>query len=339
MSVVEQTTGAVTGAPVQPLQRGLFVAWMADCYRSRATARTFGVPIEFLGRGSARAPWSYLVLMWKTWRLLDARKPSNILCLNLPPMLPLVCHAWSLFHGGQVIQDFHSGALCSTRWSAFRPLYRWMARRAPVTLAHNRIDAQALREWRSAVSVLLTLPAAPPLGVARRAPSQRPRFLFVCTFRDDEPVQMALEGFRQCPEADFWITGNYRKAGLDPAQMPSNVRLLGFVPYADYEQALATSTAVITLSDRPHIMQMAVEEAISLGVPVLTNHSPTLQEALGEAGEYVDLSVDGIVNGVRSLLAREASIGLAASAARARCWQAVRAELDQLRLRSPELFA
>lgn len=339
VSLLEQPSVPPRQAPALALRRSLFVAWKADCFRSRATARTFGAPVEFLGRGPGRAPWRYLALMWRTWRLLEARRPATVLCLNQPPMLPLVCQLWTQLRGGHVIQDFHSAALSAPRWRVFRPLYRWMARRAPVTLVHNRSDAQALRAWRAETSVLLTLPAAPREGLARRVEGARPRFLFVCTFAADEPVQLALQAFAQCPEADFWITGNYRKAGLDPQHMPANVRLLGFVPYAQYEQALASSTAVITLSDRPHIMQMAVEEAITLGVPVLTNHSPTLQEALGEAGEYVALSANAIAAGVRSLLAREADIGRAASGARERCWQAVAAELERLRLRRPELFA
>lgn len=326
-------------APVQAVRDGLFVVWKSDCFRSRATARTFGVPIEFLGRGSARQPWRYLLLMWRTWWLLSHRQPRTVMCLNQPPMLPMVCVAWTMLHGGKVIQDFHSAALSAARWRLFRGLYRWMTVRSPVTLAHNRSDAAVLEAWGAAVSVLLTLPGTPRAGLERCVAEGRPRFMFVCTFAPDEPVALALQAFAACPEADFWITGNYRKSGLDPAAMPANVRLLGFVDYAQYEQVMAGSTAVITLSDRPHIMQMAVEEAISMGVPVLTNHSPTLQEALGDAGVFAALDEASLVAGVRQVLARQSQLAAAAATARQRCWAAVQAELQALRKRCPELFS
>lgn len=327
----------VTSPPVAALRDGLFIAWKNDCFRSRSTARTFGCPIELLGAG-AGSPGRYVQLIAATWRLLRRRRPRTVICLNQPPMLPLVCGIWAWLHGGRVIQDFHSGAFSHGRWRVFRPMYRWMTRHSPVTLAHNRDDAARLKAWNASTALLLTLPGLPDPSLAVEPAAGRPRLLFVCTFAADEPVHSALRAFAACPEADFWVTGNFRKAGLVPDQVPPNVRLLGFVDYPAYLQAMATSTAVITLSDRPHIMQMAVEEAITMGLPVLTNRSPTLEEALGDAGVFVALSPEAIAAGVRELLARRDPLRHAAQGARQRCWQAVQSELQRLRKRCPEMF-
>ena len=322
-----------------PLANGLFIAWKNDCFRSRATARTFGCPIEFLGQDVPRGPWRYIALMAQTWRTLSRVRPATVLCLNQPPMLPMVCGLWTRLHGGQVVQDFHSGALSKRQWRPFLPIYRWMVRHSPFTLVHNRVDALALSRWRAPLAVLLTLPAAPRAGLVRARRPGRPLFMFVCTFAADEPVQEALAAFRACPQADFHITGNFGKAGLKRENMPPNVTLLGFVDYADYEQLMAECTAVITLSDRPHIMQMAVEEALTLGVPVLTNQSPTLQEALGDAGVFVELKPDSIAEGVRQVIEDEARLQHAASHARERCWRDVQQVLADIRVNQPSLFA
>lgn len=335
---VDIATDAGPAAPPHVrVQGGLFVAWKSECFRSRATARTFGCPIELLGAGGGSVR-RYLALIVATWRVLGRYRPKTVLCLNQPPMLPLVCTLWTLLHGGVVIQDFHSGALTHARWRPFRWMYRWTTRRAPVTLVHNRADAARLRAWGAPTAVLLTLPGAPDPTLPVQPVQGRPRFLFVCTFAADEPVEQAFAAFASCPEADFWVTGNYRKAGWDPHRVPANVRLMGFVDYPTYVQAMATSTAVITLSDRPHIMQMAVEEAITMGVPVLTNLSPTLQEALGDAGVFVDLAPDEIAGGVRRLLSCLETVTGAARHARQRCWRAVNGELQALRQRAPELL-
>jgi glycosyltransferase involved in cell wall biosynthesis len=325
------------GPPVAALRNGLFIAWKDECFRSRATARTFGCPIELLGAGGGRLG-RYLARMMQTWRLLEQRRPHTVVCLNQPPLLPLVCALWTWRRGGAVIQDFHSGAFSHRRWRAFRGMYRRMTRQSPVTLAHNREDAQRLQAWHAPTALLLTLPGAPDPALRVEPVQGRPRLLFVCTFAADEPVHAALQAFAECPEVDVWVTGNYRKAGLSPEAMPAHVRLMGFVDYATYSEAMASSAAVVTLSDRPYIMQMAVEEAITMGVPVLTNQSPTLQEALGGAGVFVTLSPQGIAAGVREVVARLPALREAAACARERCWQTVDAELQALRHRVPELF-
>lgn len=327
--------------PVAKLDRSVFIAWKTDCYRSRATAATFGCPIVLLGSGKGKLR-TYLRLMRRTWATLQEMRPRTVLCLNQPPMLPLLCWWWAKRNQAVVIQDFHSGALTHKYWRPFLGAYKAMVRMAPFTIAHNRIDAERLRQWGGAVSVMLTLPGDPTASglpeVRASSDGSRPSFLFVCTFADDEPIPEVLEAFARSPEFDVLVTGDFRKAGLDPARQPDNVKLLGFVEYREYLQYMAAATAVITLSRRDHIMQMAVEEAITLGVPVLTNHSPTLQEALGDAGHHVDISPGSIASGLRALVSRRRLMAEAAAVTRHRRWAAIEQELRALRQRHAALF-
>ena len=76
--------------------------------------------------------------------------------------------------------------------------------------------------------------------------------------------------------------------------MPQNVELLGFVPYGDYIQRMCASSAIITVSDRDYIMQAAVHEALSLGVPVITNRSQTIESVLEDAGTYAEVDIDSL---------------------------------------------
>lgn len=327
--------------PVATLDQGVFIAWKTDCYRSRATAATFGCPIVLLGSGKGKLG-TYLRLMRRTWATLQEMRPRTVLCLNQPPMLPLLCWWWARRNQAMVIQDFHSGALTHRYWRPFLGAYKAMVRMAPFTIAHNRIDAERLRQWGGAVSVMLTLPGDPTASglpeVRASSDGSRPSFLFVCTFAPDEPIPEVLQAFAQCPEFDVLVTGNYRKAGLDPSTQPDNVKLLGFIEYREYLEQMATATAVITLSRRGHIMQMAVEEAITLGVPVLTNHSPTLEEALGDAGHHVDITPEGIAAGLRTVVARHRPMADAAATTRYRRWADIKHELRVLRERHAALF-
>lgn len=237
-----------------------------------------------------------------------------------------------------MMMDFHSGALTKAQWKPFIPFIKWASRTAPFTICHNRTDGREIESWGGRAVHLLTLPQEGFSGHLRMLRGGRPLFLFSCSFAEDEPVEVALEAMRQCPEFDFVISGNYRKRGLDPTTQPANIRLAGFMDYQVYLQTMAEAHAVITLSDRPHIMQMAVHEAITLGTPVITNKSPALEEVLQESAVYCDLTTPSLSAGFREIVRDFAGKSEAILRAKARAFANISAETHRARNANPEIF-
>jgi glycosyltransferase involved in cell wall biosynthesis len=329
--------------PVLHLADGLMIAWKSECYRSSATARTFGVPLHLMPGSTKANKWrkvlSYPGLMARTLRLLMRERPRTVLCLNLPPFLPLACALYALVFRAHLLMDFHSGALTKAAWMPFMPLYRLWTRRAPFTICHNRADGAVIAGWGGRPVYLLSLPQEEFFDVTYRPRQGKPLMLLSCSFAEDEPVRLALEAMRACPEYDFLISGNYKKRGIDPARESDHIHFAGFMEYRRYLETMAEATAIITLSDRPHIMQMAVHEALTMGTPVVTNESAVLREVLGEGGVFAELEVAALAAAFRTAVRDHELLASAMKISKQRAFSKVAGELAMVCAVHSSLFA
>ncbi len=324
-----------------PLKDGLLMHWTRECFRCEATARALDIPVHYVWpkarQGALGTALRYLTSLGRTVALVRRERPRHVIMHNQPPFIALGVLLARLVNRHSIIMDFHSGGLTHPYWRRFAPFYRWLVRRSPFTFCHNRFDAEVIEGWGGRAVRLPVLPQSFD-EVERRDAPDRPRLLAVCSFRPDEPIEMLLDAMARCPDVEFAMTGNYARRGLTPADMPANVTLLGFLEYTDYLRHFAASTAIITLSDRPHIMQMAVEEAISLGVPVITNESETLREALEGGGVFCALTADSVAQAVRQAVMEAAPLRDAARGLKGRREADAQAELDRLAADYPDMF-
>jgi glycosyltransferase involved in cell wall biosynthesis len=335
---LKQTTGE--GATLS-LSDALMIVWRKECYRSSATARTFDVPIHYvwydLGSSKLGLLLRYLRSFWRTLEIVWQEKPRLVVAINLPPLLPLALLVARLFNPHQIVLDFHSGALTNPVWRPFLPLYRLLVRTSPFTVNHNRFDAEVIRGWGGHPVYLIVLPRIFE-GVPRLEAPRSPKILAVCSFAPDEPIDLLLEAMALCPEVEFAISGNYERAGVSPEAAPSNVHLLGFLEYQEYLRVMAASTAIITLSNRPNIMQMAIHEAVSLGLPVITNESETLSGALDDAGVFCALEAVSLANAIHRAVSNAEGLRKSASELLERRQEEVRRELRRVAEVFPGMF-
>lgn len=320
-----------TSAPTLHIPGGLAIAWKRECYRTTITSRTFGMQLALIQHTRGPSKISKLIGYLKNFShtvfVLAQTRPKLVICMNLPPFLPIICAIYGIMYRRPVVMDFHSGALSSQKWRLFRPFYKWLARRSPFTLAHNRYDGVEIASWGACVVHLLSLPQSAFPGVTRERKAGRPQILFACSFAPDEPIEIALRAMRNSPEIDFIVSGNYSKAGLTEETVPGNVKLAGFMNYETYIRTMSESTAILTLSTRPHIMQMAVEEALTMGIPVIANESPTLEEAVGSGGILVPIEEDALAKAFDQAVNRFEQLSSQIAAAKVLIWSKNKDEL------------
>jgi hypothetical protein len=70
-------------------------------------------------------------------------------------------------------------------------------------------------------------------------------------------------------------------------------------------------------------MQMAVEEALLYGVPVVTNHSPVIESVASCGGKFVSLSAPEVARGINEALEQHDDLLLGIRADRARLLSAM----------------
>lgn len=281
-----------------PTRRGLFLVWKPECHRSAMTARCFNLSICYIWPLADRSRWHklarYLLSIGLTvWTLLRLR-PDFLICLNQPPFLVALVAVYGRLTGVPYVLDSHSGAFGKAQWRWFVPLYRRLARGALFNINHNPNERDLVREWGARSWLIAEIPGE--MEATRPAPPVDPRqVVYVCSFAADEPLEAVFDAARLCPDLTFRVTGNYRKAPESLiAARPENVHFAGFLEREDYLDLLRGSGAVLTLSDRPHIMQMAAEEALCLAVPIVTNHSPVLEDSFARGARFVRIEAGEI---------------------------------------------
>lgn len=328
-----------------PLKNGLMLTWRKECFRSSATGLALGIPVHYIWPIPKRGPrpgklgtlMRYVASIRESFAIIRHEKPDVVVVHNLPVFILMTAMAARLVNRHRIVMDFHSGALTSRVWSKFLPLYRRAIRAAPFILAHNPYDGRAITQMGGQPCHMICLPRDIP-GHAPRPARQPEQIMIVCSFAADEPIDMMFEAAKACPDLQFGMTGNFAKRGLTRADAPANVALWGFMERSDYFHEMARSVAIVTLSDRPDIMQMAIHEAVSLGVPVITNHSGTTEPVLEDAGVFCDLTSDSLAAAMRQAVAQQEPLRLAARRLKPRRIADSQAELDTARARTPELF-
>ena len=286
--------------------RRIYIAWKSECFRGLQSAHVFGLELVLIkpmrGRGLLRTIARYVVSGLMTIRVLVERRPTTLGTLNQPLPLALIGWIYSRLTGAKLILDGHSKVYDERAPKWQQALYRRISRDAYLTLNHNRQDAAVLERWGARGVLLETLPFALPVPEVRPATSSQPYVLVVCSFAADEPIDVLLDAARLTPELHIKMTGDFTKAGLKREDFPPNVEPTGFLSTQDYYDTFAGAAAIVTLSTRNWIMQMAVGEALLLGVPVVTNKAPILQAVIADGGVFVDLTAEDLARGVREVI-------------------------------------
>ena len=123
---------------------------------------------------------------------------------------------------------------------------------------------------------------------------------FICSFDVDEPYRnvfqaagaLARDGFRLC------VTGNYVKAGIDPAAFQSVV-FYGYLPDADYHRKLFSSSLVVDLTENENCLVCGAYEAMAAEKPLVTSNTNSLRRFFNKGTVFTDHDVDSILVAVR----------------------------------------
>jgi glycosyltransferase involved in cell wall biosynthesis len=133
----------------------------------------------------------------------------------------------------------------------------------------------------------------------------RKRVFFICSYDVDEPYEATLLAARllKTEGYDFAVSGNYRKAGIDPGNWPE-VEFIGYVSAEEFYTRLATSQVVIDLTNQDNCLLCGAYEAMTLEVPLVTSNTPALRNFFKAGTVFVKHSAEAIAEGVRLAIAR-----------------------------------
>lgn len=210
---------------------------------------------------------------------LILKKPEIIIATSPPSFCPIVCYFYSKLFNKKLIIDAHNSAFLSP-WIKV-PLYKRVLSKAEKVLVHNLELLQYLNEKYNEYNFHLLPDPLPKFNIPAESYGH-PYFLIICSFSDDEPIEIILKAVEEFllisnKKIQFYVTGNYFKKleVYKEFDKNENIKFLGFVDEKVYEKYLSNAFGIITISTKKMVQQSAAIEALAAEVPFLTEKSET----------------------------------------------------------------
>ena len=289
---------------------GLYVGWGRPNSWGEALAADLGAQVIFTQEAVTdarliweKAPIRYLADLRRSLRAVAACKPGFLVWQVPPSVGPILIRGgwqsrvpWGL--------DVHSGAVNLWRWKWLLPVLRWVAQRAAVTIVHNREIAALIRPWPSPVVVVDNYVVRASEAPAPRERQRQGPIIVVASGAVDEPLHVVAGAARLLgDEYEVIITGRRRAVlrRLGRGQLPTNVRLTGFLARHEYLDLLASACMAVCLTNRTATMQLGAWEAVSLGCPVVVSAQSVLREYFRGAAEFTGHYPDALAACIRQV--------------------------------------
>ena len=238
-------------------------------------------------------------ILWKNKKnIIITQNPSLILSLQATLLKPFFCY--------KLIVDAHNAGIFprENRSRTLTLIANYIIRNADLVIITN----QALANRVATIGgrgVILPDPL-PKLFSAKndlRKKNIRPYILFVCTWAEDEPYFEVFNAASCMPEVDIYVSGNSKgREKLYNQELPSNIKLTGFLPDSEYRSLLSNAHIVIDLTTRDDCLVCGAYEAVAAERPFILSDSKALKAYFSMGGMHVDNSATAIASATKAIL-------------------------------------
>lgn len=285
----------------------LWIAWQHH-QRNRSMSAALGAELDEMIATRPGRVARYRELAARTVARIRAFPGRDVFVMNPSIVLAAVAVAACRLTGKRLVIDAHSAGLepLEGRRPALNRLARLVTRAAHAVIVTNQGSA-ALARAMGGRPVVMPDPV-PALPAAADAPPPQlragvPNILFICVWDPDEPYREVIEAARAVPDAHVIITGRYARRGIDPAAMPENVTLAGFVDEAVYHALLRGADLAMDLTTRNNCMVCGAYEMVAAGTPGILSDWPVNRGYFDQGFVFAANSAAGIAEAMRRALA------------------------------------
>ncbi len=294
-------------------EKVIVVVWASFSPRARTLAEELGGQVSFHYESRLERVWlkplRWLMQGWTTWRMLEREQPDLVLVQTPPIFAPLVVSLWCWLqsrlmdrHVSYVI-DGHTGAFHYPSWRWSLPLLRLLSRGAVATLVTDEAALHLLKRWQVRGFLLIDgLPRLQP-AVSAIGTEGEARVAVISIFSPTEPICEILAAARLLPHVTFYLTGETGK--LAPAlreQVPTNVRLTGFLRGGCYTALLKNVDGLVVLSREAHDLSCGAFEALVAEQPAVVSNGPEMRRFFTQGFIHVENTPTAIADGVQFML-------------------------------------
>lgn len=226
--------------------------------------------------------------VFKTIRILLDKRPTLVFCQNPSIVLALLLLLLRTIFRFRLVVDAHNAGIFPTegKSSFLMQVSRFIQKRADLVLVTNEGLKNYVEHNNGKAFVLPDrIPNIPRQQAVQLA--GRINFLFICSYADDEPYEMVFQAAQKLPaDLAIYVTGNYRKKDLQPADLPQQVHLTGFVSMEEFECLLHSIDATIDLTDREDCLVCGAYESVAVEKPMILSDTKALRQYFDQGAIY-----------------------------------------------------
>ncbi|HSZ14202.1 MAG TPA: hypothetical protein VK790_09220 [Solirubrobacteraceae bacterium] len=253
------------------------------------------------------APVRYLLSIWLTLGWLLRERPRVVIVCCPPPFASALVAIYARLHDASFILDAHPGAFGHRDkvWNLFVPLQKALVIRATATMVTEPVLGAEVQQWGGRPLIFHEAPPPLPPPRPRQALAARPKVVFATIFDPDEPLDVITDAASNLAECDVAITGDVSRLDQEYRRRllaEPHVQLTGWLDQQDYLALIVSADLVVALTRDPHSVMRSAFEAIYLERPTVLSDTDTLRASFSPS-VFVDGSSDGVVSGVRTVLA------------------------------------
>lgn len=272
----------------------IWIDWARNL-RTRSLAERLGVEVVEIRMSGSRLV-RYLRSAARTVAAMRRARPEIVIATNPSLVLGFLLLLLRRWYGFVLVSDAHYVGVRNSRgWPFFQKLLDFHNSRADLVIVTNDGHASYLltRGCRAYICPDplpdLSGRASVPVSVAAKS-----AFL-VCSFDHDEPYEAVFAAFERLQASGYrlYVSGNYRRAQIDPARFPW-VRFLGYVPDAEYYSYLRSCAVVLDLTTLEDCLVCGAYEAMAAGKPLVLSRTRALAAYFGAAAVLTENTPEAI---------------------------------------------
>jgi len=245
----------------------ILISWSAYHRRNEVLAPLIGSQkVYFPAQYSSKwlRPLDYLLQFGKTMRYLRKEKP-DVMIAQCPQSFISLCAFVARI---PYVIDAHNAT-----WQSFwhrLPFTRFLLRKAAAVIVHNP-EIRKIAEAMDPDCRYVTISDPLELIVCDVKRVER-QVMLICSFADDEPVDVILELIQMMPDWKFVITGSISRIPAsirEKLELCRNLKLKGFLDEDQYKQVLCSSSCAVVLTTREGCQPCGACEAVSSDTPLV----------------------------------------------------------------------
>ncbi|MDP2737029.1 MAG: glycosyltransferase [bacterium] len=302
----------------------IFIVWGKEMQLSNNLGQALGVEVRqiyFKKIGSYNLPviFRYILQGAETLLILIEKRPEVVIVQNPPVFAPLTVLLYCKLSGAKLVIDSHTAAFLDDKWKRFYGLFKFAAKRAILNSCHNYKNLEILKSWGVEPAMVmqffnpsfdldkLNLPMRDE-KIAQAVKASNLPIMMVNRFANDDDWQTVIKTAELMSEADFFITGDFKQAGIDEKKLPNNVFLTGYLRHEEFLKLTWRSRVILAFSLRLDTVLWSIREIMALSKPFVTTDSEVLRHYFGEIGLFTKSDAEELKQKIEQAIKNENEI-------------------------------